>query len=320
MILLTGGAGFIGSVMLNKLNREGIDDVFVVDNLRNGNKWKNLVGKKYESYSNKKDFRNDYIAMEFGSCDAIIHLGACSATTERDADYLMDNNYNYSKDLAYIAAEYDIPFIYASSAATYGEGEHGYSDEIFEPLTPINCYGYSKHAFDMWVIKNGLDSKFIGLKFFNVFGPNEYSKGDMRSMVSKAYEQILETGRLNLFKSNSPEFEDGEQMRDFIYVKDAVDIIWEFIKKPEITGIFNVGTGKARSWNDLANAVFASMDRESKIDYIDMPEKLIGQYQNFTEADTTKITKAGITHKPLSLEESVDDYVKNYLMKGYKRI
>lgn len=320
MIILTGGAGFIGSVMLNKLNREGINDVLVVDNLRSGDKWKNLVCKQYEDYQNKKDFRNNYVAMDFANCDAIINLGACAATTEKDADYLMDNNYEYSKDLAYIAQEYDIPYIYASSAATYGAGEHGYSDEIFEPLKPLNCYGYSKHAFDLWVIKNGFDKKFVGLKFFNVFGPNEYSKGSMSSMVYKSYKQISETGKMKLFKSNTPEFPDGGQRRDFLYVKDVVDVIWEFVKKPQIKGIFNIGTGIDRSWNDLANAVFHAMAVNPDIEYIDMPENLIGQYQNFTKANITKLRKAGIEHKFTSLEDAVNDYVQNYLMKGCIRI
>ncbi|OYT14438.1 MAG: ADP-L-glycero-D-mannoheptose-6-epimerase, partial [Bacteroidetes bacterium 4572_77] len=168
MIVLTGGAGFIGSVMLKKLNDEGVDDVIIIDNLRNTDKWKNLVNKEFEDYKNKLDFRNDYVAMEFGDCEAIIHLGACTSTTERDSDYLMDNNYKASKELAMLADEYDIPFIYASSAATYGGGKYGYSDELFSPLSPLNCYGYSKHAFDLWVLKNNLDKKFVGLKFFNV--------------------------------------------------------------------------------------------------------------------------------------------------------
>lgn len=322
MIILTGGAGFIGSVMLEKLNREGETDIIVVDNLRKGDKWKNLVGKHYEDYMNKDDFPEYASQSDMTELEMIIHLGACSATTERDADYLMDNNYAYSKFMANLALEYDVPFIYAGSAATYGAGEYGYLDDdsIAEKLKPMNCYGYSKHAFDLWVLKNNLQERFVGLKFFNVFGPNEYSKGSMASMVYKSYRQVRDTRKIKLFKSNDPKFGDGDQRRDFIYVKDVVDVIWEFMLSPDITGIFNLGTGHDRSWNDLAESVFSAMDIDSCIEYIDMPEELHEQYQNYTVADMRKIRKAGIRHEFTSLENAVRDYVQDYLMQGCKRI
>ncbi|MDT3738525.1 MAG: ADP-glyceromanno-heptose 6-epimerase [Candidatus Kapabacteria bacterium] len=318
MIVLTGGAGFIGSCFLKTLNDKGITDVLVVDHLGNSDKWKNLTGKSFNYYVNKLEFRNLLKSGFYdGRITAIFHFGACSSTTETDADYLLDNNYSYSIDLAEYAVRNNIRFIYASSAATYGDGSKGYSDSDFDSLTPLNGYGFSKHIFDLWTIRNGYDKLFTGLKFFNVFGPNEYSKGSMASMVYKSYKQIVETGKVRLFKSTTDLYPDGGQQRDFIYVKDACDMIWELFQNTSSAGIYNIGTGKARSWNDLANAVFLALGIQPEIEYVLMPENLINQYQNFTQADMGKMIGKGIAFQPRPLESSVNDYVRNYLSQNF---
>jgi ADP-L-glycero-D-manno-heptose 6-epimerase len=318
MLVLTGGAGFIGSCFLKTLNDKGITDILVVDRLGTGDKWRNLLGKQFADIADIHTFRRNLLDGAYGErIESIVHLGACSTTTERDADYLLDNNYAYSRDLAEYAVFKNIRFIYASSAATYGLGENGYSDTEFENLRPLNMYGYSKHLFDLWVLKNGFEKQFCGIKFFNVFGPNEYSKGDMASMIFKAFHQIQQTGQVKLFKSNSPEYSDGEQKRDFIYVKDACDVMWAMLRDNSINGIYNLGTGRARSWNDLTSAVFKAMDVPAKIEYIEMPESLKAQYQNFTEADMSSLQKTSAFKNFQSLEESVEDYVQNYLMKNF---
>ncbi len=318
MLVLTGGAGFIGSCFLKKLNDEGMKDVLVVDHLGTDEKWRNLLGKQFAEITDKNTFRRKLLSGDYGErITGIIHLGACSTTTERDADYLLDNNYAYSRDLAEYSLEKNIRFIYASSAATYGLGEHGYKDTDFKNLRPLNIYGFSKHLFDNWVLENGFEKKFCGIKFFNVFGPNEYHKGDMASMVFKAFRQIQQTSEVKLFKSNSPDYKDGEQKRDFIYVKDTCDVMWGMLQDSSITGIYNLGTGKARSWNDLANAVFKAMNLPAKIEYIEMPESLKAQYQNFTEADMSSLEKTSAFKNFLSLEESVEDYVQNYLIRNF---
>lgn len=318
MIVVTGGAGFIGSAVVWALNRAGEEEIIVVDELRNGEKWKNLNGLKFNDFYHKKDFY-DMVAERNLPFDttAIIHLGACSATTERDADYLMNNNYKYSQEMVKFCAEKDARFIYASSAATYGDGEKGYDDneEELESLRPLNMYGYSKHLFDLWLKHTGLNEKAAGLKFFNVYGPNEYHKNDMRSVVHKAFEQARDTGKVTLFKSHKPEYKDGEQMRDFVYVKDAVDMILFFLENKDISGLFNVGTASARTWNDLVTALFNAMGKPVNIEYIDMPEQLRGKYQYYTKANSDKIRNAGYTKPVHSLEEGVKDYVQNYLMK-----
>ncbi|MDQ5987668.1 MAG: ADP-L-glycero-D-manno-heptose-6-epimerase [Syntrophus sp. SKADARSKE-3] len=319
MIIVTGGAGFIGSALVWKLNQEGIDDIVIVDHLGTSEKWKNLVNLKYYDYIHKDDFRNmvegDEVPFE---TTALIHLGACSSTTERDADYLWRNNYLYSRQMAQWVRRYNIRFIYASSAATYGDGSLGFFDDDGTSLAlkPINMYGYSKQIFDLWVLRQSLDDKMAGIKFFNVFGPNEYHKGDMRSVVHKAFGQIKTEGKVRLFKSSRPEYADGGQMRDFVYVKDCVDVLWWLIQHPETNGIFNLGTGRARTWNDLMNAVFAAMNLSPNIEYIDMPPGLDAQYQYFTEAKMGKLQGTGCPASFRSLEESVKDYVCNHLMKS----
>ncbi len=317
MIILTGGAGFIGSCFLRKLNNEGINDVLVVDHLGAGNKWKNLSNKKFVDFVNKDQFPEKLKSGYYqGDIDAIIHLGACSSTTETDADYLIQNNYNYSKFLAEYAADNNIKFIYASSAATYGDGSNGYEDKEYLSLQPLNAYGFSKHIFDLWVLENQLENQFVGLKFFNVFGPNEYHKEEMSSMIYKSYFQIINTGKIKLFKSNDSKYGNGEQKRDFIYVKDAIQIMWQLLNDKSISGIFNLGTGHSRSWNNLANAVAASLNLDSQIEYIDIPVEITKQYQNFTEANMNKLIQAGIDYKFPSLEENVNDYIVQYLSKN----
>ncbi len=318
MIVLTGGAGFIGSCFLKKLNNEGISDILVVDHLGNGLKWKNLIGKKFRDYIHKDTFREKLRNNEYGaSIDFIVHFGACSSTTEKNLDYLMDNNYSYSKDLAEYAERNDIRMIYASSAATYGDGFDGYDDGVYDTLKPLNGYGFSKHIFDLWLRENGLINKFTGLKFFNVFGPNEYHKGSMSSMVFKSFHQIKNTGQVNLFKSYIDGFDDGEQKRDFIYVKDAVDVVWKLFNNDSVNGIFNLGNGEAKSWNDLIRAVFKALDLEPKIEYIEMPDELKNQYQYFTLADMHKLQNSNINHNFMSLDDSVYDYVNNHLSKNF---
>ena len=319
MIIVTGGAGFIGSAAVWKLNQLGRTDIIIVDELRDGEKWKNLNGLKFADVFHKADFLDMVMDNEVPfKIESIIHLGACSSTTEKDADYLLHNNYVYTVELAKYALERGIRFIYASSAATYGSGEKGYSDseEELESLRPLNMYGYSKQMFDLWAKRNKVLDRIVGLKYFNVYGPNEFHKGDMRSVAHKSFEQIRDTGKVKLFKSNNEKYEDGGQMRDFIYVKDAVDMTLYFLDKPDVNGIYNIGTGKARTWNDLVTAVFNAMDKPVNIEYIDMPQHLLGKYQNFTEAKMDKLKEAGYTKAITSLEEGVEDYVKNYLLKN----
>ncbi len=316
MIIVTGGAGFIGSAFVWKLNKEGLDDIVIVDHLGKTDKWKNLVGRFYYDYIDKDAFfdmiREEKVPFDV---EAIVHMGACSSTTERDADYLMRNNYLYTRALALWAVKKNIRFIYASSAATYGDIAKGFSDDdqTTRGLRPINMYGYSKHLFDLYVLKQELQRRVAGIKFFNVFGPNEYHKGDMRSMVHKAFGQIRDKGCVQLFKSHRPEYGDGGQMRDFIYVKDCVEVLYWLLTNRQVNGIFNLGTGKARAWNDLMKAVFSAMDVKPRIDYIDMPVSIRDQYQYFTEAEMDKLRRAGYKAAFTSLEDAVRDYVQNYL-------
>jgi len=319
MIIVTGGAGFIGSAFVWKINQEGRDDIVIVDQLGTDDKWKNLINRRFIDYIHKDDFLEmvDTDMVPF-KVDALIHMGACSSTTERDADYLWHNNYVYTKLLAEWALNHHVRFIYASSAATYGDGTQGFSDDhkLIKDLKPINMYGYSKQIFDLWVLKNSLEKKIAGIKFFNVFGPNEYHKGDMSSVIFKAFHQIKETGRVKLFKSYKKDYKDGGQMRDFVYVKDCVNAMWWLLKNQKANGIFNLGTGEARTWNDLIRAVFTAMKKKTNIEYIAMPEALRNQYQYFTEAEMIKLKKAGCPVRFATLEDSVRDYVVNYLQKS----
>lgn len=313
-IIVTGGAGFIGSNLVLALNEKGEERILIVDHLTSDFKWKNLLGLNFLDYVDKEDFLVFLQKGNFKKVSAIIHLGACSDTTVKDAYYLYKNNYQYSQILARFALENNVHFIYASSAATYGDGSLGFSDEeiLLPQLRPLNLYGFFKHLFDLWLYRNELLNKVVGLKYFNVFGEREFHKGEMRSMVLKAYEQIKREGKIRLFKSYHPNFKDGEQLRDFIYVKDAVKVTIYFLENPHLKGIFNVGTGKARSFNDLAQAVFKALNLEPKIEYVEMPENLKTQYQYFTQAEISKLRKVGYNSPMWELEDAVKNYI-NYL-------
>ncbi len=325
MIIVTGGAGLIGSAVVQRLNERGREDILIVDHLGQTDKWRNLSPLRFMDYLEKDVFER---MLDDGSLakrlpgghrmDAVIHLGACSATTEPDATYLINNNFEYSRKLALTALAADARFIYASSAATYGDGEHGFADDEKQlaQLRPMNMYGYSKQLFDVWAQRQGILDKIIGIKYFNVYGPNEQHKREMRSLVLKAYEQIGATGTLRLFKSHRPEYGDGEQLRDFIYVKDAAAMTLHFLQNRDAGGIFNVGGGTTVSWNRLARAVFSAMDRPVAIEYIDMPESIRTTYQYLTCAETAKIHAAGYAEPVTPVEEAVADYIRNYLVPG----
>lgn len=317
MIVLTGGAGFIGSCFLWKLNKEGIGDVIVVDNINDSGKWKNLSGKRYLDYIQKEEFLRLLENSNFPVPSHIIHMGACSSTLVTDSGYLLSNNYEYSKKLAQLAFSHKVPFLYASSAATYGDGRFGYDDnnENTLRLKPLNMYGQSKHLFDLWILNNGYEGKVTGLKFFNVFGPNEYHKGEMKSVICKNFSEIIKDNPMRLFRSYNPDYKDGEQKRDFIYVKDAVEVMYYFFTHPDKTGIFNLGSGKARTWNDLARAMFLAFGKSSRIEYVDMSETIREKYQYFTEARMDKLRKAGCRYLFQPLEDSIRDYA-GYLEKG----
>jgi ADP-L-glycero-D-manno-heptose 6-epimerase len=319
MIVLTGGAGFIGSCFLWKLNQEGIRDVLVVDHLDNSEKWKNLIGKSYCDYIQKNDFFNAVVNKQAPKPQSIVHLGACSSTTLSNADYYIKDNYKYSKVLALWAFELGIPFIYASSAATYGDSKHNCDDDIskIRNLSPTNMYGFSKHMFDLWLSNNNYTNKATGIKFFNVFGPNEYHKGDMRSIICKNFDDVLDKGAIKLFKSYNANYPDGEQRRDFVYIKDVVSVLWFLFKNPSKTGMFNLGTGKSRTWNDIAKAMFAVMGKKENIDYVDMPDFLKSKYQYFTEAKMDNLKRAGYDKPFMELEDSVKDYCSYLKNKSY---
>jgi ADP-L-glycero-D-manno-heptose 6-epimerase len=319
MIVVTGGAGFIGSALIAELNQRGTTDIIVVDQLGSDERWKNLRKLQFVDYIDSGDFLEMIISGDNSfSIEAVFHLGACSSTIEKNADYLIKNNYEYTKQLATWATDSEIRFIYASSAATYGDGSNGFSDDHDEirKLVPLNMYGYSKQLFDLWADRSQILDQVVGLKFFNVFGPNEYHKAEMRSFVLKACEQIEETGKVRLFKSYLPQYGHGDQARDFIYVKDAVDMMLFFFDHQYVNGIYNVGTGTARTWNDVAKSVFKAMGREPSIEYIEMPDSIRDQYQYFTQADISKIRTAGYTKATTSLEAAITDYVQNYLAKS----
>lgn len=317
-VILTGGAGFIGSCLLRMLNDKGINQIYVVDNIRTSEKWRHLVNKKFLSYISKNELL-EKLPQFAGKISHVIHMGACSSTTERDFDYLYRNNVAFTQMLWDFCADNGCSFIYASSAATYGDGTQGFDDtEDINQLRPLNGYGYSKQFVDQWVEKQEKKPKqHVGLKFFNVYGPNEDCKDDMASVVFKAFHQIRENGSVKLFKSHRLDYADGGQLRDFIYVKDICNVISYFMDHEEKSGLFNLGTGKARSFADLVNATFAAMEREPQIEYIDMPEYLRGKYQYFTEAKMEKLQqKAGYLSSFYTLEDGIKDYVQNYLMKG----
>lgn len=323
MKIITGGAGFIGSAICWKLNLSGIEEILIVDEDTSGTKKQNLEGLKFTDFVEKDKFLKQ---AETGAInykvDSIYHMGACSSTTENNMEYLIENNVEYSKSIGKWCLSNNAKYIYASSAATYGDGEKGFDDDIetIPSLKPLNKYGLSKQMFDMWVIENKLLDKFTGLKYFNVFGPNETHKGSMRSMVNKAYDQIKETGKLKLFRSLKQEYKDGEQMRDFVYVKDAVDMTLFFDPingdGKYSTGIYNIGSGRAATWLDAANAVFKALGKEPQIEWIDMPDNIKDQYQYYSKANMNKLRQAGYKNECMKLEDSVRDYVEGYLATG----
>lgn len=312
-IIVTGGAGFIGSAIVWRLNQLGENNILVVDRLDSSDKWKNLAPLKFADYLDADAFLENL--DKFGKTQILLHLGACSATTERDANFMMRNNYEFTKRLANWSVEKDVRFIYASSAATYGDGSNGMNDgtDDLNKLRPLNVYGYSKHLFDLYAHQNGLFDKIVGLKYFNVFGPNENHKDDMRSLVNKAFAQIRETGKLQLFKSANADYEDGEFGRDFVYVKDAVEMTLHFIEN-RASGLFNIGSGKMHTWNELAKAIFNALELKPNIEYIEMPVHLRDHYQYHTQADLTRIRETGFEKPMTSLNEAVADDVRNYLI------
>ena len=316
-LIVTGAAGFIGRNLVAALNARGVTNLLLVDQLGTDDKWRNLTGLQFTDLISPSEFRARLAAGAIGETTTLFHLGACSATTERDADFLLENNTHYTRALCEWCLRSGTRFIYASSAATYGDGQLGYSDadDTTRRLRPLNMYGYSKHLFDQWAMQRGWFDRIAGLKYFNVYGPHEDHKGDMRSVVHKAYHQILETGEVTLFRSHRADYADGEQRRDFIYVRDAVDVTLFFHDHPAKSGLFNCGTGASRTWLDLARAVFAALGREPRIRFIDLPAHLQAKYQYFTEADAAKLRSAGFTAPFTSLESGVADYVRTHLIQ-----
>jgi len=316
-VIVTGGAGFIGCNVVRALNSRGLRDILIVDDLGSDAKWRNLIGLDYEDILPIDEFLPWLTQTRSWTPTSVVHMGACSSTTEQDADYLLRNNYRYTRRACEWSVENGVRFVYASSAATYGDGSLGYgdTDEVTRALRPMNMYGYSKHQVDLWVLANGLFKTIVGLKFFNVYGPHEDHKGDMRSVVAKAYDEIVETGHLSLFKSYRSDFPDGEQKRDFVYVDDAVAVVLHFLDHRDVSGLFNCGTGRSRSWLDLARAVFVALGVAEDVRFIDMPIGLRSKYQYFTQADISKLRASGYSRDFSGLEDSVSTYVRQYLSR-----
>lgn len=314
-ILVTGGAGFIGSAVVWELNRRGITNILISDFLGRDEKWKNLVALRFADY-----LEADELLKLLGSLDeisAIFHLGACSSTTETDAAYLIRNNFEYTKTLSHFALNGNRRFVYASSAATYGEAAAEIAETVaLSTLRPLNMYGYSKHLFDSYAERAGFLQRITGLKYFNVFGPNEYHKGDMRSVVHKAYGQIQQSGKAGLFKSYRSEYPDGGQCRDFLYVKDAVAATLFLAEQVDGGGLFNIGSGVPNTWRTLVESIFASLGLEPDIEFIDMPDQLRPKYQYFTRAKIDKLRAAGYREEITPLPDAVLDYVQSYLVPG----
>ena len=316
-VLVTGGAGFIGSVLVWELNRRGCTQIAVVDFPAGGDKSANLAGLHYTEFIDASELRARLASGSMGKLDCIFHLGACSSTTETNEKYLRENNFEYSRDLAKWALAAGVRFVYASSAATYGDGSAGMDDSDpreMDRLRPLNLYGQSKQWMDLHARNEGWLDRIVGLKYFNVFGPNENHKGDMRSLVCKSYADVLKTGVIRLFKSHRPDYRDGEQKRDFLYVKDAVAMTLHLAANKKAGGLFNIGSGQARTWIDLSNSVFSALGKKPKIEFIEMPETIRDKYQYFTQADISRLRAAGYKEKITSLENAVADYVQNYLV------
>lgn len=313
--IVTGGAGFIGSNLVNALNERGHDDIIIVDHLSTPKKKWNLDRNQFRVYYDKTEFRSLLQSNQVPDVDGVFHLGACSSTTETNEVYLTDNNFHYTRDLCEWSIRKGARFVYASSAATYGDGEKGYSDSdaITPTLVPLNLYGRSKQQFDLWALNTGAIRSIAGLKYFNVYGPWEDHKGDMRSLVNKSYDQVIRDKKIILFRSHKSDYQDGEQNRDFIYVSDAVAVTLFLYDHPEVSGLFNCGTGQARTWVDLANALFDATGISPHIEFVDMPESIRDKYQYHTQADMSKLIHAGYGNPFLSIEEGVRRYVQDYL-------
>ena len=315
-VLVSGGAGFIGSALVWALNRRGCDQIVVCDILGSSEKWRNLIPLRFADYVEAADLLSRLQTGALGKFDLVLHMGACSATTEKDATYLAKNNFEFSKDLANWALANKVRFVYASSAATYGDGSAGMEDDEsrLDTLRPLNMYGFSKHLFDLHAKRAGILNKLVGLKYFNVFGPNEDHKGDMRSLVHKSFDQARGKGVIQLFKSYRKEYPDGEQKRDFLYVKDCVAMTLHLAATAKASGLFNIGSGQARTWIDLSNAVFSAVKKKPVIKFIEMPETIRAKYQYFTQANLLRLRGTGYAAPVTTLENAVHDYVRKYLV------
>jgi ADP-L-glycero-D-manno-heptose 6-epimerase len=319
VILITGAAGFIGSALAWALNRQGRFDLILCDRFGTGQKWKNLLGCRFAQFIDREQLFAKLSSEPWASkIDTVLHLGACTDTTQADADFLWHNNTEYSKILCEWALEQRARFIYASSAAVYGDGSLGFSDDdlLTPQLRPLNAYGFSKWLFDMWILEHKLTGKVAGLRFFNVFGPNEYHKGRMASVIYSAFPSVRGENKIRLFESHRPDYAHGGQVRDFIYIKDVLRVIEYFINNQQVNGIFNVGSGEPHSFNELARAMFATLGKEPHIEYFPMPDSIKAQYQYFTKAQISKLREAGFSELFTPFEEAVKDYVQNYLMPG----
>ena len=315
-VLVTGGAGFIGSALVWALNRRGCDSIVVCDILGTNEKWRNLTPLRFADYVEAADLLPRLQSGALGKFDLVLHMGACSATTEKDATFLVKNNFEFTKDLVNWSLANKVRFVYASSAATYGDGSAGMEDDEskLDALRPLNMYGYSKQLFDLHAKRTGFLNKVCGLKFFNVYGPNEDHKGDMRSLVHKSFAQVQGKGVIKLFESYRKDFKDGEQKRDFLYVKDCVAMALHLAATPRANGLFNIGSGQARTWIDLSNAVFNALKKKPSIKFIEMPEAIRDKYQYFTQANLLRLRGAGYAAPVTSLENAVYDYVRKYLV------
>jgi len=321
MIVVTGGAGFIGSNLVADLDEAGYGPISVVDELGRGDKWKNLRRRELDELVPPEDVF-DMLERRHDDVDYVVHMGAITSTTETDADLIAQTNYRLPQALWEWCAHHEVPFLYASSAATYGDGSAGFDDdgspEALAHLVPLNAYGWSKHAFDRWVARQVTEGaatppQWIGLKFFNVYGPNEYHKGAMMSGVTRAYPAAARGEPVTLFRSHHPDYADGHQMRDFVYVKDCVDVMMWLMDNPEVSGLFNLGTGRAQTWLELMGALYAAVGRELRIEWKDTPEEIRDRYQYFTQAEMGRLREAGYGRPFCSVEEGVADYVAHHL-------